>query len=156
MVSSRRFAGTTVALGLVSLAHALLTWPLAATLAFFGGGAFVAFVAEAVVIKLRWLEHHVGPKVADVPLYVLFGWTGLVYVSFRIALLLTGGWTAVAAAAVLATTYDALTDHRGISDGHWTYTDDLPGPRPRDVPWWNFTGWFVISFATAAFALPYL
>ena len=156
MVSSRVFAGTTVALGLVSLAHAVLTWPLAATAAFFGGGAFVAFVAEAAVIKLRWLEHHIGPKLADVPLYVLFGWTGLVYVSFRVALLVADGWLAVAVAAVLATTYDALTDHRGVSDGHWTYTDDLPGPRSRGVPWWNFAGWFAISLVTAAFALPFL
>lgn len=156
VVSSRAFALTTVALGLVALLHAALTWPPAATLAFFGGGALVALVAEAVVIKLDWLEHRIGPKVSDVPVYVLFGWTGVVYVAFRLSLLVTDGWAAVVVAAVLATTYDALTDHRGVSDGHWTYTDDLPGPRPRGVPWWNFAGWLLVSLVTAAFALPYL
>jgi hypothetical protein len=154
--SSRTFALTTVALGSVSLVHAALTWPVAATVAFFGGGALVAFLAEAVVIRLDWLEHHVGPKLTGVPVYVLFGWTGIVYVTFRIALLVTDGWVAVAAAAVIATAYDVLTDFRGVADGHWTYTDDLPGPRHRGVPWWNFAGWLVISGLTAAFAVPFL
>lgn len=156
MPSSRAFALATVALGLVSLLHAVLTWPPVATVAFFGGGALVAFVAEAVVINAGWLEHHVGPKLAGVPVYVLFGWTGAVYVAFRVALLATDGWVAVAVAAVLATTYDMLTDHRGVSDGHWTYTDDLPGPRYRGVPWWNFVGWLVVSAITASLAVPYL
>ena len=156
MNSRRVFVATTVALGFVTLAHALLTWPLYATLAFFGGGALVAFVAEAVAINLDLLEHHAGPKVIGVPLYVLCGWTGTVYVAFRGALLVTDGLTAVLAAALLATTYDVLTDHRGVTEGYWTYTDDLPGPRYRTVPWWNFTGWFVISTLTATLALPFL
>ena len=156
MPSSRAFATTTIALGIVALVHAVLTWPRAATLAFFGGGALVAFVAEAVVINLGWLEHHIGPKFVGVPLYVLFGWTGAVYVAFRVALLTTNGWVAVVVGAVVATTYDILTDHRGVADGHWTYTDDLPGPRYRGVPWWNFAGWFAISSITAAFAIPFL
>lgn len=153
MPSRRRFAVTTITLGLVALAHALVTWPLRATIGFFAGGTLVAFIAEATVINLNWLEHHIGPKFLGVPLYVLFGWTGAVYVTLRIALLVTDGWTAVAASSVLATVYDVLTDHRGIADGHWTYTDDLPGPRYRGVPWWNFAGWFAISFLTATFAV---
>ncbi|WP_226480580.1 carotenoid biosynthesis protein [Natrinema amylolyticum] len=152
MSQDRRFAGIAAAIGVVALVHAAFTWPIDATLAFFGGGALIAFVAEAVVIELGWLEHHIGPKVIGVPLYVLFGWTGTIYVAFRVALLATDGWTAVVAAGVLATTYDALTDHRGVADGHWTYTDDLPGPRHRGVPWWNLVGWFVISCLTAALA----
>jgi uncharacterized membrane protein len=152
----QRYAATTVALGVVALAHAALTWPGAATLALFGGGALVAFVAEAVVIDLGWLEHHVGPKLLGVPLYVLFGWTGVVYVAFRVALLGTGGWAAVAVAAALATASDVLSDPRGVADGHWTYTDGLPGPRFRGVPWWNFAGWLAVSAVTAAFALPFL
>jgi uncharacterized membrane protein len=129
---------------------------VAATAAFFGGGALVSFLAEAVVIRLGWLEHHVGPKALGVPLYVLFGWTGSVYVAFRVALLVTTGWTAVVVAAVLATAYDLLVDPRGVEDGHWTYTDDLPGPRRRDVPWWNFTGWLAVSATTAGIAVPFL
>lgn len=146
----------TVCIGLAALAHAILTWPLAAALALFAGGAAVAFVAEAVVIRLGWLEHHIGPKVLDVPLYVLFGWTGVVYVSFRIALVWTDGWQAVVVAGALATGYDVLTDHRGVEEGHWTYTDDLPRLRFRSVPWWNFAGWFVISSITASFGVVFL
>ena len=154
--SGRAFATITTSLGLVALAHAALSWPAGAVVAFFAGGAAVAFVAEAVVINLGLLEHHVGPKVLGVPLYVLFGWTGSVYVAFRAALLVTDGWAAVVLGAALATAYDVLVDHRGVENGHWTYTDDLPGPRRRGVPWWNFAGWLVVSATTAALATPFL
>ncbi len=156
MSSERTFAATVVALGVVALAHAAFTWPLRATLAFFAGGALVAFVGEAVAIDAGWLEHHIGPKVVGVPLYVLFGWTGTIYVAFRVALLVADGWPAVVAAAALATACDVLTDHRGVAQGHWTYTGGPPGPRYRGVPWWNFAGWLVVSTVTAAFAVPFL
>ncbi|MFT4884314.1 MAG: putative membrane protein [Natronomonas sp.] len=153
MTDRRTFAASTVALGLVALAHAVLTWPGRVAIAFFVGGAGVAFLAEAVVIHLGWLEHHVGPKALGVPLYVLFGWTGMVYVAFRLALLAVDGWPAVALAALLATGYDAVTDPRGVAEGFWTYTDDLPGPRPAGVPWWNAVGWLCISAITAGLAV---
>lgn len=156
MTSQRVFAASTVALGVVALLHAGYSWPLQATVAFFGGGIVVAFVAEAVVIDLGWLEHSIDPKVLGVPLYVLPGWTGAVYVAYRVALLLTDGWLAVAVAAILATTYDLLTDHLGVAAGHWTYSEESPGPRLRGVPWWNFIGWVGISSVTAALALPFL
>lgn len=156
MSGSRAFATATVALGLTALGHAALTWPPSATLAFFGVGALVAFVAEAVVVALGWLDHHVGPTLLGVPAYVLFGWTGAVYVAFRVALLVADGWTAAGLAAALAAALDALTDHRGVAAGHWTYTDDLPGPRYRGVPWWNVAGWLVVSAVTAGAAVPFL
>lgn len=152
-MESRAFAASTVALGVVAVGHAVVTWPARMTVAFFAGGALVAFIAEAVVIRLGMLDHHVGPKALGVPLYVLFGWTGVVYGAFRLALLVTDGWPAVALAALLATGYDALTDPRGVAEGFWSYTDDLPGPRPAGVPWWNTVGWFVISALTAGFAV---
>lgn len=154
--SSRTFAISTVTVGLASFAHAVLTWPSRATIAVFAGGAFVGFLAEAIVINVGWLEHRIGPKLFGVPLYVLFGWTGAVYLAVRIALLLTDGWTAIALTGVVATTYDLLVDHRGVAEGHWRYTDDLPGPRYRGVPWWNYVGWFAISVLTASIALPFL
>jgi len=153
---SEQFALATVSIGSLALGHAVLTWPTSAVLALFGGGAVVAFVAEAAVVHLGWLEHHIGPKLAGVPLYVLFGWTGVVYVAVRTVLLVTSGWPAVIAATGLATTYDLLTDHRGVEEGYWTYTDDLPGPRYRAVPWWNFAGWLLISTTTAGLALSVL
>lgn len=156
MLNDRVFAGATVLLGLVALAHALVTWPLPAVVGLFGGGAIVAFVAEAAVIHRGWLEHHVGPFVLGVPVYVLFGWVAIAYIAFRVALLGTAGWPAVVGAAVLATTYDLLTDHYGVAAGYWTYTGGPPGPRLRSVPWWNFVGWFGITAVTAAFALPFL
>ena len=156
MAESRIFAAATVAVGLLGVVHAVVTWPARATLALFAGGALVAFVAEAVVSNLGWLEHHVGPALLGVPLYVLFGWTGVVYAAFRLALLVTDGWSGVALGAAVATTYDFLADHRGVARGYWTYTDDIPGPRVRSVPWWNFVGWLLISVLTASFALPFL
>ena len=156
MPDGRIYVASTVAVGLVAMAHAALTWPSRAAVALFAGGAAVAFVAEAVVIRLGWLEHHVGPRVLGVPPYALFGWTGLVYVAFRVALLVTDGSTAVVAGAALAAGYDALTDHRGVEAGLWTYTDDLPGPRHRGVPWWNVVGWLAVGGATASLALPFL
>lgn len=156
MRTDRLLVGSAVAVGVFALAHAAFGWPVYATLAFFGGGALVAFNAEAVVINRGWLEHHVRPKAIGVPLYVLFGWTGTVYVAFRVALLATDGWIAIAATGVLATAYDILVDHRGVAEGLWTYTDDLPGPRYRGVPWWNFVGWFVISCLLPMLTYPFL
>ncbi|WP_312910357.1 carotenoid biosynthesis protein [Natronosalvus caseinilyticus] len=156
MPGSRQFALTTVFVGVIALLHATFTWPTRATIAFFVGGALIAFVAEALVIGIGWLEHHVGPKVAGVPLYVLFGWTGVIYVALRLAFFTVDGWSAVVLAAALATGYDLLVDHQGVEEGYWTYTDNLPGPRRRGVPWWNFLGWFVISGLTAAIAVSLL
>ena len=156
MVDKSTFALTTVAVGVVALVHATVTWPSGATLAFFLGGALAAFVAEAAVVNAGWLDHHIGPKAVGVPFYLLFGWTGTIYVAFRLGLLATDGWAAVGVATALATTYDVLTDHRGVEDGHWTYSDDVPGPRHRDVPWWNYAGWVGISALTASLALPFL
>lgn len=156
MTDRNMFRGTVVTIGLLAIAHAAVTWPLSATIAFFAGGATVAFVAEAVAINRGWLEHHIGPKLVGVPLYVLFGWTGTVYIAFRVALLVSDGLLAVVAAGILATSYDLLVDHKGVEDGHWSYTDDLPGPRYRGIPWWNFAGWLAISWITAAFAVGFL
>ena len=150
---SRTFAATTVGLGAIAFVHAFLTWPLDQTLVLFGVGALVAFLAEAVVIHRGWLDHHVGPRALGVPLYVLAGWTAVIYVAVRLALLVADGWLAVAIAATLATSYDVLADNYGVEAGHWTYTDDLPGPRHGEVPWWNYAGWFAISAITAAVTL---
>jgi hypothetical protein len=156
MPDGRAFVRTTVGVGLVAFVHAVLTWPATAVLALFGGGAAIAFGGEAVVIRLGWLEHHIGSAVLGVPLYVLPGWTGIAYATFRVALLLTGGVGGVVLAAGLATGYNILTDHRGVVEGYWTYTDDLPGPRRRGVPWWNFAGWFAVTGTAAALSLPFL
>ncbi|MFB6229395.1 MAG: carotenoid biosynthesis protein, partial [Halobacteriales archaeon] len=121
MPDGREFARLTVGVGVVALVHAALTWPPAAVVALFGGGAAIAFAGEAIVISLGWLEHHVGPTVLGVPLYVLAGWTGIAYAAFRVALLATDGVMAVALAATLATGYDVLSDHRGVAEGYWTY-----------------------------------
>ncbi|MGM0399451.1 MAG: carotenoid biosynthesis protein, partial [Halobacteriota archaeon] len=99
MVSKRTFAASTVVLGIGTVVHAIFTWPWGATIALFIGGAIVAFLAEAFVVNLGWLEHHVGPRVAGVPLYLLFGWVGTIYVAFRVVLFLTDGWAAIVAAA---------------------------------------------------------
>jgi hypothetical protein len=143
-------------LGAISLAHAALTWPVAATVALFGGGTLVAFTAEAVVIHREWLEHHVGPKLLEVPLYVLPGWTGAIYVAFRLAQTVAEGAMAVLLAALLATVADGLLDPFGVAAGYWTYTGGPRGPSYYGVPWWNAAGWFVVSAITAVLGLPFL
>lgn len=156
MDDDRVFVGSAVLLGLVAVAHAALTWPVGATVAFFGGGGLVAVLAELVAVDRGWLRHHLGPQVRGVPLYVAFGWTGVIYVAFRVALLTVDGWAAVALAAGLATAYDLLVDHRGVARGHWSYPDALPGPRRRGVPWYNYLGWLLVSAVTASLATPFL
>lgn len=153
MTDREQFVWSTVALGAVALAHALLTWPLAQTAAMFAGGTALAFVAEVVGVNLGLLEHHVGPKLLGAPLYLLGGWTATIYVGLRVALLVTSGVPAILLAAALTTSYDLLFDHRGVEDGLWTYTDDIPGPRRRGVPWWNYAGWFLLTSLTGALAL---
>jgi uncharacterized membrane protein len=156
MPSNRTAVVGGVALGCFTLGHAVLTWPRAAVVVFFGGGALVAFVAEAVAIAIGLLEHHVEPTVLGVPVYVLFAWTGVMYVALRPVSFVFDGAAAVVVTATLATTYDLSTDHRGVEDGLWSYTDDLPGPRVRGVPWWNFVGWFVVAGTTAALTVSVL
>lgn len=145
-----------IALGVIGLVHAALTWPTEATIAVFGGGVLIAFLGEVIAIQLGWLEHHVGPQLLGVPLFVLPAWTGVVYIAFRVALLSTTGVIAVILAAGMATAYDILTDQQGVELGHWTYTDVGPGPRHGEVPVWNYVGWFLISSLTASLALPFL
>jgi uncharacterized membrane protein len=148
-------AGTTL-LGAIALGHAVLTWPVTATVALFGGGALIAFAAEAVVIHRGWLDHHVGPKLLGVPLYVLPGWTGTIYATLRLSQFASEGWLAVLLAALLATVTDGLLDPFGVAAGYWTFTGGPGGPSYYGVPWWNAAGWFVVSAITAALALPFL
>jgi len=156
MQQARLFVANAAGIGVVAFVHAAFTWPARATVSLFAGGALIAFVAEIAVIELGWLEHHVDPQIRGVPVYVLLSWTGTVYVAFRLALLATDGPSAVVLAALLATAADVSSDHRGVELGLWTYTDDVPGPRFRAVPWWNYAGWVVVSSLTAAVALPFL
>lgn len=156
MSDTRGVVFGSIFIGILGVGHAALTWPLEATSALFAGGVLIAFLGEVIVIQLGWLEHHIGPKLLGVPLYVLPAWTGVVYIAFRVALLTTSGAVAVGLAAGMATAYDILADNQGVTRGHWTYTDVGPGPRHRHVPLWNYAGWFVISSLTAALALPYL
>lgn len=156
MLDPRLFAGATVAGGLVALVHATYTWPLGAAVAMFGGGAVIAFVAEGLVVNGGWLDHHIDPQIIGVPVYLLFAWPGVTYVAYRVALLGLDGWIAVGGTALLATTVDVFTDHYGAAAGYWTYTDAIPGPRYRGVPWWNYVGWAVVISLTVAITMPFL
>ena len=151
MDPKRQFVTSTLLLAAVALAHALLTWPLRSTLVLFVGGAAIAFVAEAPVIRLGLLRHHVGPQVAGVPLVVLAAWPATVYVFFRAAaLVVPPGVEAAALSAVAATAFDVFQDPGGVQRGLWSYpASRLSEPRWRGVPWWNFAGWLVVVFATA-------
>ena len=156
MATGRGIVATSLLLWGVGFTHAAVTWPANAVVAFFAGGAVLTFIAEVVGINLGLLEHHVAPRFVGVPLYLLFAWTGAIYPPFRIALVVLDGWAAAALTAVIVTAYDVLTDHRGVAEGYWSYTDDLPGPRFRGVPWWNYAAWFVLGLLTSLLAVPFL
>ena len=147
----RRFQLTNLALVALTVGHALLTWPLVDAAALFLGGATLAFVLEATVIRLGFLEHAIEPQVAGVPVTVVLVWPAVVYLFYRLALLvLPDPVPAAALAAVLATLSDVATDPRGVRDGLWRYPPSrLSKPRFYGVPWWNFVGWLAIVFVTA-------
>ena len=151
MDATARYQYTNVVLAALALAHALLTWPLRATLALAVGGALVAFVAEFAVIELGMLEHAMAPKIAGVPVAVVLVWPAIVYISLQFALLVTApGVTAALLAAALGTAFDVLTDPQGVAEGVWSYPEHpLSRPRFFDVPLWNFVGWFVIVAGSA-------
>ena len=151
MDERRAFAIATLLVAAAAVVHAVLTWPPRATLALFLGGAALALVAEAVVIRLGLLRHALTPQVAGVPLLVLLAWPATVYIFYRAAALVVApGVPAAALAAVAATLYDVRVDPRGVQLGLWTYPESrLSRPRVRGVPWWNFLGWVGIVFVTA-------
>lgn len=150
MDARRRFQVTNLLLGLVTLGHALATWPRPAVAVLFGGGVAVAFLAELVVVRLGLLEHALTPAIAGVPLSFLVVWPGVIYLSLRTALLfIPPGVGAAVTAAVIATAVDVVTDPVGVGEEVWRYPEHrLSELRFNGVPWWNFVGWFVIAFTT--------
>jgi uncharacterized membrane protein len=147
----RRYQLTNLVLFALTAGHALVTWSVRDALVLFGGGIAVAFAAEVVGVAAGLLDHELRPQVAGVPLSILLAWPAVVYASFRLALLVADGLAAAAVAAVVATALDLVTDPNGVREGVWSYPDHpLSEPRYRDVPWWNFAAWLVITFLTAA------
>jgi uncharacterized membrane protein len=134
-----------------TLTHALLTWNLTATTVLFAGGIGIAFVLELSAVKIGLLKHNLHPQIASVPLSVLLAWPSVVYISYRLALLITSEMIPAAGlTAVIATTADSATDPMMVEKGAWEYPETMVSqPRFRGVPWWNFVGWIGIVFAVA-------
>jgi len=155
MEPTTRFQLTNVVLAVLAVGHALATWPVRATAALFLGGAALAFLAEAAVVRAGLLEHAMAPRVAGVPLAVVAAWPAIVYLCLRLALLVRPpGLAAAGLAAVLATAFDLLTDPTGVDAGVWTYPDHpVSAPRVAGVPWWNFAGWLGLVFVSATLPL---
>lgn len=139
----------------VGLGHAVETWPPAPTAALFITGAVVAFLAEATVVGLGLLRHHIEPQVLGIPVSVVVVWPAVVYVCLRLALVVApSGPTAAVLAAVVGTVTNLVLDPLGVAHGVWTYPEHpLSRPRVNGVPWWSFAGWVVIVSATAAVPL---
>lgn len=150
----RRYTWGILGVGAIALAHAAWTWSPERAAALFVGGAAIAFIGEVVVVQLGLVEHTLEPRVVRVPVLVLLAWPATVYVALRLALLIVPlGVGAAALAAVLATAYDVVADPRGVEAGVWRYPrHPLSAGRYRGVPYWNFAGWFAISFLTALLA----
>ena len=142
----RQFVLVTCAFGVLAVDHAAYSWGVLPALRFAAVAFAVAFVGELVVVQLGVLVHHTGPRFAGVPLVALFGWTGSIYVSYRLASLVADPAIAPFAAALLATASDALTDPVCVRRGFWGYPPSrLSVHRFRGVPWWNFAGWFCLT-----------
>jgi putative membrane protein len=149
------FRITTAGIGVWALLHAGFVWGVAPAVRFAAVAIGLAFVAEVVVIRLGLLEHHTDPRVAGVPLVALLGWTGAIYVSYFLVGIVVDGSLRPVVAGVLATALNLGTDPNGVRDGFWTYPPSpISRPRYRDVPWWNFVGWFVLTTATTWVATP--
>lgn len=146
-----RYTVSQASLFVLTVTHALLTWPVADVLTLFLGGVAVAFAFEAPAIHAGLFTHHLRPKLAGVPFTILLAWPAVVYISVRIASLLVDGAVAVAmTAAVIGTLADVVADPPAVEDGAWEYhREDIPGPWVRGVPWWNFAGWLLVVFVTA-------
>ena len=150
MKTRRRTPRALLALVAVAFLHAALTWPLRDLLVLYLGGAVLAFVGEATVVRLGLLRHHVGPRLAGVPVVVVLAWPSTVYVALRFAALVVPPGLVPVAAALLATAADVVFDPRGVEEGLWSYPDAwVSRPRFRGVPWWNVVGWLVVVYVTA-------
>lgn len=148
--TARRYVTGQLLLFIVTLGHALLTWSLSATAALFAGGLLVAVAVEAPAVQVSLFTHHLRPQIVGIPVSVLLAWPAVVYLAVRTASLVVTGTLAVAAtAAVLGTLADAALEPRAVAEGAWTYSEKLPGPRVRGVPWWNAAGWLGVVFVTA-------
>lgn len=147
----RRYGRTILLVAVAALGHGLLTWPVGRTLALFVGGAAIAFAAEVVGVQWGLVEHHLEPKVLGVPVLVIVAWPATVYIALRVALLVVPlGVGAAALSAVLATLTDIFLDPKGVEDRAWRYPRvPLSSARYKDVPYWNFGAWLVITFLTA-------
>ena len=154
MLRGAPFAIAAAGVGVITLIHAIIVWPIHAVVVFFVGGAFIAFTFEWIAIRSGVLDHHTGPYIDGVPIYLLAAWPGTIYIAFQISLLFTESWAVIVLSALIATFYDIATDHYGIEAGNWTYSNSIPGPTFRGVPWWNFGAWFVISALTVLIAYP--
>lgn len=150
----RRYQLANVGLFLAAFVHGLLTWSWRPTVAVFLGGFLVALAAELIGVGSGLVEHNLRPQFAGVPLSILLAWPAVVYVCYRIALLVApADLEAAALAAAIATAVDAATDPDGVRNGVWSYPESsVSSPRFRGVPWWNFVAWFVIVFLTALLA----
>lgn len=142
---------TNVVLFVLAVSHALVTWPLRATIALFAGGMGIAFALEVLGIKLGLFRHSFRPQIASVPVTILLAWPAIIYIAHRLALLVTpAAIPAAGLTAVIATVADALAEPRMIDRGAWEYPETaISQPRLRGVPWWNFVGWLGIVFVTA-------
>jgi hypothetical protein len=148
--TARRYVASQVGLFLLTLAHALYTWPLADTVALFAGGIAVAFLVEAPAVRVGLFRHYLRPRLVGIPVSILLAWPAVVYLAVRAASLVVDGPVAVAGlAAVLGTLADAVAEPGAVEDGAWEYSTTIPGPRVRDVPWWNAAGWLGVVFVTA-------
>lgn len=148
-------SGLLLVLGVSALVHAMLAWSPVAAIQFGAVAVGLAFVAEVAVVQVGLLRHRLYPQVLGVPLAALAGWTFSIYVCFRLATFAVDPAFAPIVTAGIATAFDLVLDPIGVRAGLWEYPRaGIPGPRFRDVPWWNFAGWLLLPAVVVSLAGP--
>jgi putative membrane protein len=151
----------TLTLLVFSLLHALYLLGPSRTLALFGLGAVISWAFEQVGVATGFVygpyfyTDRLGPKLGHVPLLIPLAWFMMLYPSYVITSLFTGGrpvsaggslprlvWFSLLSAMVM-TGWDLPMDPQMVARGNWVWTQGGPF---FGVPLRNFAGWLATTF----------
>jgi uncharacterized membrane protein len=151
----------TLTLLLFSLLHALYLLGLSRTFALFGLGAVISWAFEQVGVATGFVygpyfyTEQLGPKLGHVPLLIPLAWFMMLYPSYVITRLFSGGrfvsaggslpqlvWFSLLSAMVM-TGWDLPMDPQMVARGNWVWTEGGPF---FGVPLRNYAGWLATTF----------
>lgn len=149
-------------LALVSLhAAKMFGWKL--TLRMVGVGMVTIYILEeigvhtGIIFGRYYFTPLMGPKLDVIPIAIVCGWIGLIYIAGVVTNLLIDGSPTptrhthyliilrAIVGALVVTTFDLNYDPIGVENGWWVWMD---GGSYFGVPIHNYVGWFVVAFLT--------